>query len=104
MGAEKGLFREELEELQTKRNTALTFEERWAALRGIEEMLTAGEQQLLDAVWNDLHKSATETYITEIDQTLREVRLFRRKMRRWARPRHAGFSLMHFGARGRVIA
>lgn len=104
MEAEKGLFREELEELQAKRNAALTFEERGTALRGIEEMLKAGEQQLLNAVWNDLHKSATETYITEIDQTLREVRLFRRKMRRWARPRHAGFSLMHFGARGRVIA
>lgn len=98
------LFRKDLESLQALRGAALSLSERREALRGIERMLTQGEQQLLEAVWRDLHKSAVETYITEIDQVLREARLFERKMAHWARSRRAGFSLTHFGSRGRVIA
>lgn len=98
------LFKEEFEALCARRNEALTFRERQEALRGVERLLTEGEPELLQAVWHDLHKSAAETYITEIDQSLREVRFFRRKLRRWARPERAGFSAMHIGTRGRIIA
>lgn len=104
MAVEKDYFLQDLEELRELRNVALTFGERKEALRGIELILTEGEQQLLDAVWLDLRKSPTEVYITELDQALREVRLFRRRIQRWARPRRAGFSMMHFGAKGRVVA
>lgn len=104
MEDKQNLFLKDLEQLQALRNVALTLPERLQALRGIEAMLTQGEQQLLDGVWKDLHKSATETYITEIDQALREARLFRRRLKRWARPLRAGFSTMHFGTTGRVIA
>lgn len=104
MEEKQNLFLKDLEQLQALRNIALTLQERREALRGIEAMLTQGEQQLLDAVWKDLHKAPSETYITEIDQALREVRLFLRNVKRWARPRRAGFSLMHIGTTANIVA
>lgn len=100
----KLLFREELEVLRRLRNQALTFTARNEALRGIERMLIEGERQLVEAEWQDLHKAPAETFFAEIDQTLREVRLFRRRLGRWASPKRAGFSIAHFGTRGRVVA
>lgn len=44
------------------------------------------EQELLDALHLDLHKSAEEAYLTELSIVYAEIDLFQKNLRRWAAP------------------
>ena len=44
------------------------------------------EQELLDALHLDLHKSAEEAYLTELSIVYAEIELFQKNLRRWAAP------------------
>ena len=52
------------------------------------KVLKDSEQLLIDAVWQDLHKSEFETYATELGLVYGEIELAIRKVRKWAKPKN----------------
>ena len=55
-------------------------------LRKLASAIHQYEKALTDALWQDLHKSYEEAYLTELSIIYGEIRNHLRHMRRWARP------------------
>ena len=55
-------------------------------LRKLASAMHQYEKALADALWQDLHKSYEEAYLTELSIVYGEIRNHVRHMRRWARP------------------
>ena len=55
-------------------------------LRKLASAIHQYEKVLADALWQDLHKSYEEAYLTELSIIYGEIRNHLRHMRRWARP------------------
>ena len=55
-------------------------------LRKLASAMQQYEKALADALWQDLHKSYEEVYLTELSIVYGEIRNHLRHMRRWARP------------------
>ena len=55
-------------------------------LRKLASAMHQYEKALTDALWQDLHKSYEEAYLTELSIVYGEIRNHLRHMRRWARP------------------
>lgn len=86
--------------------TGVTRDVEWrrSALRRLELAVERNERALCDALHADLGKSCVESYMTEIGMVLGEIRLARRRLRRWARPRRCPTPLFAQPARSRVVA
>jgi aldehyde dehydrogenase (NAD+) len=69
-------------------------------LARLQTALHAYEQQLMDALYADLGKSATESYLSELGLVYSELSLARKKLRRWAKPRKVKTALTHVFSRG----
>lgn len=77
--------------------------ERRAALVRLADRVRGMEQDITDALRQDLGKSASEAYMTEIGIVLEEARLAARRVGRWAKPRRARTALTHLGSRGMIV-
>lgn len=62
---------------------------RLTQLKKLERAILAYTDQLYQAFEQDLHKSAFETYATEIGYVLQSIRQTRKKLARWMRPKKA---------------
>ena len=71
-----------------------------AMRKGIEEM----EDEIVHALHDDLGKSRTESYMTEIGMTLSELSCACRNLKRWSRPEKVGSPLSQFPSRSRIIS
>lgn len=80
----------------------LSVEFRLRQLRRLQDYLLRHEQEALEALHADLGKSAFEAYATELGLVYDELRLYQKKLRHWARPRHVPTSLAHFPATSKV--
>lgn len=60
---------------------------RLTQLKKLERAILAYTDQLYQAFEQDLHKSAFETYATEIGYVLQSIRQTRKKLARWMRPK-----------------
>ena len=78
---------EQREFFQTGRTKNLDF--RLQALARLKSAIIQNEAEILDALNRDLSKSAYEGYMAEVGVVLDEIRLFRRKLKSWARPKRA---------------
>lgn len=58
---------------------------RKAQLHKLELAIKAWEKRICEALWQDLHKSYEEAYLTETSIVLSEIREARRKVGRWSR-------------------
>lgn len=56
-------------------------------LLGLRSLLTEGARELEDALWDDLHKSPTESQVTELGVVLSEISHALCHLGRWTRPR-----------------
>ena len=65
--------------------------------------LEAHEQDLADALWQDLHKSYEEAYLTEISLVKAEIRSALRRVGRWARRERKQTPVTIFGSRSYVV-
>ncbi len=74
--------------------------ERLAALR---DVIQKNETAIIAALQADLRKNEFESYTSEIGFVYEEIRLARRRLRRWMRPRRAATPIVHFPARSRII-
>ena len=65
--------------------------------------LEAHEQDLADALWQDLHKSYEEAYLTEISLVKGEIRGALRHVGRWARRERKPSPVTIFGSRSYIV-
>ncbi|MBQ1198996.1 MAG: aldehyde dehydrogenase [Bacteroidaceae bacterium] len=81
----------------------LDLEFRRENLRALERALHKWEGRLADALWQDLHKSYEEAYLTELSIVLGEVKNHIAHLGRWAAPRRVCTPLKMFPSWSKVI-
>ena len=72
-------------------------------LQTLLHALDAHEQDLADALWQDLHKSYEEAYLTEISLVRGEIRDALRHVGRWARRKRKRTPVTLLGSRSYVV-
>ena len=73
------------------------------ALHQLLQAVKQYEQQLAEALWQDLHKSYEEAYLTELSIIYGEIRNHLRHLSRWARPERKSSPLAIMPASSRII-
>jgi len=76
--------------------------ERLAALGRLESAISAETDGILGALAADLGKPGLEAWLAEVHFVLAEIRLFRRQLRRWSRPRRVGNPFFILPARSEI--
>ena len=72
-------------------------------LRQLDEALHRYDKQLADALWQDLHKSYEEAYLTELSIVYGEIRNHLRHLSHWARAERKSSPLAIMPATSRII-
>lgn len=72
-------------------------------LKQLRNAILSSEERIEAALWQDLHKSAYESYLTEISIVLQELDDHIRHLRRWAKPHKAATPMQLFGSRSRIV-
>lgn len=75
---------------------------RLAQLNALRNWLRIHEDEVLDALRQDLGKAPQEGYETELGLVLDEIKLMTKNLTKWAAPQRAKTPLMHFPARSTV--
>ena len=70
---------------QEKHTQSYTF--RMNALSRLKTSILKHEKLLLEALFNDLHKHEFEAYTTEIGYVLKSIRLAKKKLKQWMKPK-----------------
>lgn len=73
-------------------------------LRLLENAVRKWEKPLCDALWQDLHKSYQEAYLTEISILLGEIRTHISKIRMWTKPQRRHTPLKLFPSSSRIVS
>lgn len=86
-------------------NSGLTLEYdfRMAQLERLEIMIKKNEKKICEALFLDLHKSANESFLTEIDMVLSEIRHVRKYLKYWMRPRPVAAQIATMPSRNRIV-
>jgi aldehyde dehydrogenase (NAD+) len=71
-------------------------------LDALLRMLDEGEHQLVDALVADLGKPRLEGWTTDLGVTAGEVKVLRKHVAKWAKPRRASLPLVAMPGRGRI--
>ena len=72
-------------------------------LRRLAEGLKKWEQPLTEALWQDLHKSYEEAYMTELSIVRGEIKNHLKHLKGWMRPRRVCSPLKMFPSQSRII-
>lgn len=76
---------------------------RLEALAKLKKAIRNHEQDLLDAIKEDLGKSAAEAYMCEVGLTLAEISHFQKHLKRWARTKTKATPLTNFAAKSMIV-
>ena len=76
---------------------------RLVLLKRLRNEISANEEEIIAALAEDLGKSSTEAYMTEIGMTLSELSCAIRNLKRWSKPRRVRTPLAQFPATSRII-
>lgn len=76
---------------------------RLEALAKLKKAIQKHEKDLLDAIHEDLGKSASEAYMCEVGLTLSEITHFEKHLRSWARTRRKLTPLTNFAAKSMIV-
>jgi aldehyde dehydrogenase (NAD+) len=71
-------------------------------LDGLLRLLEEGEQELVDALATDMGKPRLEGWSTDLGVTAAEIKVLRKNVDRWARPRRVSLPLVALPGRGRI--
>ena len=77
---------------------------RIAALKSLKAAIKKFEKPLAAALWQDLHKTYEEAYLTELSIVLGEIDNHIRHLKQWAAPKHHSTPLKMFPSRSKVIS
>jgi len=83
----------------------LTVSECLSKLRKLKSILQSQENEILEALHQDLRKPTLEAYASEIGVLYHEIDLFLKKLKDWRRPRRVGanwFNVAHITARAEI--
>ena len=94
------LIRRQREFFQEGKTRAISL--RLEALERFEGAFQARQEEILDALAQDLGKPSIEAFLSEYYFVLQEVRLIRKRLRGWLRPRRVGSPLYFWPIRNRV--
>ncbi|MDF1816786.1 MAG: aldehyde dehydrogenase family protein [Verrucomicrobiales bacterium] len=72
------------------------------SLERLEASIEKREDRILSALSIDLGKPGIEAYLSELYFIKSEIRLFRKKLRKWAKPKRAGAPFYHFPVRNEI--
>ena len=72
-------------------------------LRRLAEGLKKWEKPLTEALWQDLHKSYEEAYMTELSIVRGEIKNHLKHLKGWMRPKRVCSPLKMFPSRSRII-
>lgn len=76
---------------------------RRSMLQALKASILAHEKEINEALYADLHKSVSESYMCEIGMTLAELSYMLSHMNRWAKPHYVASPLAQFHARSFTI-
>ena len=77
---------------------------RLQALKALKAGILKYEKALAEALWQDLHKSYEEAYLTEISIVLGEINNHIKHLKCWAAPKRVCTPLKMFPSRSQVIS
>ena len=78
-------------------------EYRLQALQRLQEAIRHYEDEICRAIYQDLGKARSESYMCEVGLTLTELSHMKRHIRRWARTKIVGTGLANFPAVSRIV-
>lgn len=71
-------------------------------LQKLKSAIQKYEAEISNALWQDLHKSPEEAYLTEISIVLGEIDYHLKKLRRWEKPKRVSMPLKLFPSTGKI--
>lgn len=77
--------------------------ERIVKLKKLKKWIITHQQEIRDALYNDLHKPQTEANITDIKFSLTELDHACKNLRKWTKPERAKTPLFMIGTRSKII-
>ncbi|MFG1516236.1 aldehyde dehydrogenase family protein, partial [Halobacteriovorax sp. ZH3_bin.1] len=80
----------------------LKYNDRISALEALEDEIKGRESEILAALKADLNKSAFESYLSEIDFCLHEIKLMKKKLKKWMKPKRVFSPLPFMPARSEI--
>ncbi len=72
-------------------------------LKKFKQAINKYQQKIADALWNDLHKSFEEVYLTEISIVTQEIDYHLKNLRKWAKPKCVRTPLHVLPASSKII-
>lgn len=72
-------------------------------LRKLKNLILGSKEKIEQALWQDLHKSPEEVFLTEISIVLQEIELHIKKLKKWARPKRVSTPLVLFPSSSKII-
>ncbi|MGL4806406.1 MAG: aldehyde dehydrogenase [Bacteroidales bacterium] len=72
-------------------------------LKKLREALIQYQPQILEALWNDLHKSSQEAYLTEMSIVMNELDYHIRNLKKWAKPQRVATPLFMLPSSSQII-
>jgi len=85
-------------------NTTKSVEYRLQMLQRLKKIINANEEKILSALYNDLSKSKSEAYMSEVAMVYAELDEALRKVREWSRPQRASGTIGTFPAKNYVFS
>lgn len=73
-------------------------------LKKLKKVIIENEQLIKEALYKDLHKSSTESYMTEIGMALSEITYTLKYLKNWAKVKKVKTSLANFPAKSYIIS
>lgn len=95
--------RERLSRMRDYLPTAKETATRLESLRNLKVAIESHMHEIETALWNDLHKSAHETYLTETSIVLHELKNNIRNLHRWSKPEKVRTPYFLLPSRSRII-
>lgn len=68
------------------------------SLKKLKESIEAHEAEIMKALFNDLHKSDYESFVTEIFMVTEEIDMLAKNLKTWAKPNKVRTNLVNFGS------
>ena len=85
-------------------NTTKSVEYRLQMLQRLKKIINANEEKILSALYNDLSKSKSEAYMSEVAMVYAELDEALKKVRKWSRPQRARGTIGTFPAKNYVFS
>jgi len=85
-------------------NTTKDTNYRLRQLKRLKAAILRYEDKISEALWEDLHKSAEEAFLTEISLVIQEIDNHIRHLRRWAKPQKVASTLAILPSKCRIIS